>query len=232
HKDWSIKYLVDCKYRYLKFLKYFEKLNINGKKAVDIGSFPYHFLYILKKLGLETTGLDLEPDRGNELVVNNNIKLLKCNIEKEKLPFNDNEIDMVFFTDVFEHLTINPIFAIREINRILKPGSSLFLTTPNLYGLNNIIHYMLGKGINDSYDEIIQVETIGHMGHLRMYSMHEVCNILTKENFDISYKKYLYFKLTHPNKYREFISMILRTRYQLIPIFRPYFLVYATKRLQ
>lgn len=45
-----------------------------------------------------------------------------------KLPFQENEFDEVLCFEVFEHLK-NPFQAAKEIQRVLKPGGRLILTT-------------------------------------------------------------------------------------------------------
>lgn len=48
------------------------------------------------------------------------------------LPFKNNIFNLVYFTDVIEHLPENSeINALNEIYRVLKPNGYLILTTPN-----------------------------------------------------------------------------------------------------
>jgi 2-polyprenyl-3-methyl-5-hydroxy-6-metoxy-1,4-benzoquinol methylase len=46
------------------------------------------------------------------------------------LPFPDAVFDVVFSTEVIEHLT-HPPLAVKEFSRVLKPGGHLVLSTPN-----------------------------------------------------------------------------------------------------
>jgi ubiquinone/menaquinone biosynthesis C-methylase UbiE len=52
-----------------------------------------------------------------------------CDIDNEKLPFNDNEIDEVYSRHLFEHLE-NFFFVMKEVHRILKPEGQLVLKVP------------------------------------------------------------------------------------------------------
>lgn len=45
------------------------------------------------------------------------------------IPLDDGAVDAVLCTEVFEHLK-NPILALKEFSRILKPGGTLLLTAP------------------------------------------------------------------------------------------------------
>jgi SAM-dependent methyltransferase len=46
------------------------------------------------------------------------------------LPYADHEFDLVFSKFVFEHLD-RPVAVLRELRRVLKPGSHLLIHTPN-----------------------------------------------------------------------------------------------------
>ncbi|HKZ42047.1 MAG TPA: class I SAM-dependent methyltransferase, partial [Candidatus Hodarchaeales archaeon] len=46
--------------------------------------------------------------------------VIRCDVEKEKLPFRDNTFDEVFSGNIFEHLK-NPNLVLREMSRVLKP---------------------------------------------------------------------------------------------------------------
>lgn len=54
------------------------------------------------------------------------------NLEKEPAPYPDAVFDGVLLMEVLEHFTLDPMYALAELNRVLKPGGFLFLTTPNI----------------------------------------------------------------------------------------------------
>lgn len=58
-----------------------------------------------------------------------------------RLPFADCSFDTAFMCDVIEHLH-NPIAALREIHRVLRPHGRLLLTTPNA---NSIVRRLAGE---------------------------------------------------------------------------------------
>jgi SAM-dependent methyltransferase len=53
----------------------------------------------------------------------------------EDLPIDQNTFDFVLCTQVLEHVS-NPNLALKEINRVLKLGGNLLLTTNFIYGLH------------------------------------------------------------------------------------------------
>ena len=54
------------------------------------------------------------------------------NLEKEPAPYPDATFDGVLLMEVLEHFTVDPMYAMSELNRVLEPGGFLFLTTPNI----------------------------------------------------------------------------------------------------
>jgi SAM-dependent methyltransferase len=56
----------------------------------------------------------------------------RFNLEKDPAPFPDASFDGVLLMEVLEHFASDPMFALVEINRLLKPGGFLLLTTPNV----------------------------------------------------------------------------------------------------
>ena len=52
--------------------------------------------------------------------------------EKDRFPYEDAYFDTVLCCELIEHLPNDPMYMMAEINRILKPGGHLVLTTPNI----------------------------------------------------------------------------------------------------
>jgi Methyltransferase domain len=66
------------------------------------------------------------------------------NLEKEPAPYPDATFDGVVLMEVLEHFTVDPMYALCELSRVIKPGGFLFLTTPNIaswLALNNLIKW-------------------------------------------------------------------------------------------
>ena len=65
-------------------------------------------------------------------------------LEKDPAPYADASFDGVVLMEVLEHFKVDPMFAMAELNRILRPGGFLFLTTPNIaswVSLYNMINW-------------------------------------------------------------------------------------------
>ena len=187
--QWNIEYFHKHKNRYLNDLRLINKHYQKGG-ILEIGSLPCHMTYCLQRLSYPVVGIDIDPDRSGQFIKKHRLKIHKCDVENEKLPLEDEAFGFVVFNEIFEHLRINPIKTLNEIQRVMKPGGILILTTPNLYSIANIIKFNLGKGINDPYNEFEKIEKLGHMGHVREYSTKEVAKFLEKTGFTVSKVNY------------------------------------------
>lgn len=156
---------------------------------LEIGAIPLMLTLPMKKLGYSFDCVDLNPSRFMETINNFDIKVHKCDIEKEILPFDDNCYEFVILNEVFEHLRINPIFTISEIRRVLKPNGILLLSTPNLRSVEGLINLVFrNKGYalcGDIYTEYDKLKKHGHMGHVREYTTREIKEFLQNINFDV-----------------------------------------------
>lgn len=98
----------------------------SDSSLVDIGCGSGAFLMYMNKVISQGTGLDAYIENAE---LNTNIKLIKCRIGEEVLPLEDSSVDVVTALAVLEHLE-SPDQTISEIQRILRPGGRLILTTP------------------------------------------------------------------------------------------------------
>jgi len=181
-KDWSENYFHTHKKRYLSDLNILDD-NYSSGRILEIGSAPYHMTYLIHKKGLPLCGVDISPERQSSFITNVGLKIKECNIEESPLPFEDNMFHYILLNEVFEHLRINPIKTLKEINRVLHPDGILVLSTPNLYNIRNIVNLMLGKGFDDPYAEFSKIEKLGHMGHVREYSTKQVAKFLDNTGY-------------------------------------------------
>jgi SAM-dependent methyltransferase len=188
-------YLVNHKQRYISDIGFIAKHYRSGR-ILEIGSHPYHLTYAMKRLGYDVIGLDIDPSRYGHFIKKHDLSIITCDIETEPIPFGDDAFQLILFNEVFEHLRMDPIKTLIEINRVLQPGGIMILTTPNLYAVHRILLFLLGRGIKDPYGAFKQMHDIGHMGHVREYSAREVSRFLINTNYqivDIHYRTYKYF---------------------------------------
>ncbi|MBI1192072.1 MAG: methyltransferase domain-containing protein [Bacteroidetes bacterium] len=182
HRTWNLTYFNVHRNRYRNDLKIFQEHFTEGR-VLEVGSAPYHVTYLLSQFPCEVVGVDIDPERHRTYIDKHHLNIASCNIETEQLPFPDNYFHYVLLNEVFEHLRINPIQTLREINRVVHPNGKLILTTPNLYAIQNIINFFLGKGFDNPFAEFGKLESLGHMGHVREYSVPQVKTFLAGTGF-------------------------------------------------
>jgi glycosyltransferase involved in cell wall biosynthesis/SAM-dependent methyltransferase len=109
------------------------------------------------------------------------------NAEKDRFPYEDARFDTVLCGELIEHLFEDPMHLMAEINRILKPGGHLVLTTPNIASLRGISAILQGfhPGIFHAY---IKPEPSGEAAprHNREYTPREIHQLLENSGFEVT----------------------------------------------
>ena len=109
------------------------------------------------------------------------------------LPFPDGSFDCVLFGEVIEHLN-DPDFALGEIARVLCPGGTIVVTTPNIACWMNRI--LVPLGVQPVFTETSLHANLGRrlralgqwgpvQGHLKVFTLAALCEMLRAHRFDI-----------------------------------------------
>ena len=223
---WYKDYSNSQKFRLAFDLEIIERFIHQDATMLEFGSCPPILTFALKHTGYSVCGLDLEPDRFDRVCREESLNIKKVDFEEEYLPFSDDSFDVVVFNEVFEHLRINPIFTFREIHRVLKPRGTLLLSTPNLISLKGWWHLaVMGQSANEIYDAYEKLETLGHAGHVRLYTPLEITRFLEKMGFDINFICHRGDGWRSPSK---LISTIRNAIPNVFPRLRTHFSIVAT----
>jgi len=125
----------------LDFLNY---VQTQGKiKVLDLGCGLGEFADILKENGLKAICVD-GVDMFVKSVQQRRYECYKVDLEYQRLPFDDNEFDIVFSLDVIEHLW-NTSHYLADIVRVLKPNGNAIFTTVNYNYWEYRIQHFLGN---------------------------------------------------------------------------------------
>ena len=193
---------------------------------LEFGSSPPILTVALTRAGYSVCGLDLAPDRFETVCREDGLSVKKVNFEEEPLPFADDAIDVVVFNEVFEHLRINPIFTFREIGRVLRPQGTLLLSTPNLISLKGWWHLAVKGHTNAAlYDAFEELETVGHAGHVRIYTPKEVTTFLEKMGFAVHIICHRAIGWRSPSKW---VRALRNAIHSFFPRLRTHFTIVAT----
>lgn len=119
-------------------------------------------------------------------------RIFECDVdlfdaERDHFPYADEWFDTVLCCELLEHLPSDPMHMMSEINRILKPGGHLVLTTPNIASLRAIHAILNGyhPGFFPAYLKPSALEK-GDSRHNREYAAREAYLLLHYSGFEIT----------------------------------------------
>jgi len=107
--------------------------------------------------------------------------------EKHRFPYPDGHFSTVLCCELIEHLVGDPMHLMSEVNRILKLGGHLVLTTPNVAGLRGISAILQGyhPGFFPAY---LRPSDSGEVEarHNREYTPREIRMLLENSGFEVA----------------------------------------------
>jgi SAM-dependent methyltransferase len=125
-------------------------------------------------------------------VVSTEGEAFECDIdlfdaEKDPFPYACKHFDTVVCGELIEHLFEDPMHLMCEINRILKPGGHVILTTPNIASYRGISAILQGfhPGLFHAY---IKPNPSGEADprHNREYTPREIHQLLENSGFEVT----------------------------------------------
>ncbi len=102
--------------------------DVRNKKVLDVGTSNGEFIYLLRKKGADTYGVEINTKTANA-ALRAGLNVFVGFLEEAKYP--DNFFDYVHLGDILEHVT-NPRNFLKECRRVLKPGGVLIVRTLNM----------------------------------------------------------------------------------------------------
>ena len=125
-----------------------------GARMVDLGTHPA-VLNVLAQVGGydQVDGVDCDEGRPSSWSVEMPVwasdevrtyRVHNRDVQRDRLPFENDSVDLVTCLETLEHL-LDPMHLLIESNRILKPGGTLLLTTPNVVSWRSMLRAAVHK---------------------------------------------------------------------------------------
>ena len=163
-------------------------------RILEMGAYLQITPALRTKLGYGTVrGCYYGPAGGVDprVVVSAEGERFQCDIdlfdaEKDPFPYEGEYFSTVLCGELIEHLFHDPMHLMAEVNRVLKPGGHLVLTTPNIAGLRAITAILQGyhPGFFHAY---IRPSADGETAarHNREYAPREIHKLLENSGFAV-----------------------------------------------
>lgn len=107
--------------------------------------------------------------------------------ERDSYPYPDQHYNTVLCCELLEHLPSDPMHLMAEVNRILKPGGHLVLTTPNIASLRGVAAILQGyhPGFFPAY-LTPAASAEGDARHNREYTPREIQQLFENSGFTVT----------------------------------------------
>lgn len=196
------------------FFRQYTKENpqLKGKKVVDLSAGSGYIANLFHDAGADVSLYDLFPNQNKY----SNLKCQQIDLQKA-FPLADASVDLAICAETIEHLP-NQHFFFSETSRILKPGGTLILTTPNSSSLrsrfsqflmesehysnpapNELDAFTKWPGSNDGYfsklfiSGLLRLRTLAALNGLRIKQVHPTRRSTTSYLLLIFYPWIAYF---------------------------------------
>lgn len=150
----------------------------NVDSALDVGAGRGSDLEIVRNFhpNAKLYGIEFYESYAAELE-KRNISTFRIDFEREKLPVEDEELNLIISNQMMEH-SKDVFWVLHEMTRSLKVGGHLLIGVPNLASLHNRLLLLLGK-----QPTCIQ----NHSAHIRGYTKEDLIQLVNIFNggFDV-----------------------------------------------
>jgi SAM-dependent methyltransferase len=164
-----------------RYLKTLELIPVHRSLAVlDLGTFIPFAALLQRTTPHRFTWHDhWEGDSRKDILMNGEtFRLFNFDVERETFPFEDDSFDLVLCNEVIEHLGIDPFHMLSEVNRVLRRGGQLILSTPNIASTRGAAKMLLG------YPPYLYASfTLTTNRHNREYSLSEILDMMRMSGF-------------------------------------------------
>lgn len=145
--------------RYNEILDRFEAFRKTGN-LLDVGAGYGFFLEIARQRGWNVYGSELTDEAVNHCT-DKGLPMFKG--ELQNIDFGKIQFDVIISIEVIEHIN-NPIEYLTKMNEILRPGGTIYVTTPNF---NSYLRHRLKENYN-------VIEYPNHLGYFTRKTLNKL----------------------------------------------------------
>jgi 2-polyprenyl-6-hydroxyphenyl methylase/3-demethylubiquinone-9 3-methyltransferase len=149
-----------------------------GRALLDIGCARGAVAAALSTRFEEVHGVD-ENDEMLAEAAGRGLQTRRVDLNAEPLPYEEATFDAALCLEVIEHV-VDPRALVREIARVLRPGGSLYLSTPNIRFVGYLRQLILGGRFPLTSDDPVGF----HGGHIHFFTFDDVARLLREASFD------------------------------------------------
>jgi SAM-dependent methyltransferase len=144
-------HMADAAYRYRAAL-HAVPLAAPGATLLDVGARLYTASFYVNQLnyGAVSIATKWKASFTDEAILaaipnHQRISLQHFDAEVDRFPYPDGAFDVIVCTEVLEHLAIDPMHMLAEMNRVARDGGLLVMTTPNAASFGALTKIMAGQ---------------------------------------------------------------------------------------
>lgn len=163
-------------------------------RLLDIGSFGIEPALLLRDLpDLTLNAISYEGNvigvgedgffETTDSRIGNTVRIDQVDVERDPFPYADDSFDWVTAFEILEHLRFSPEPMFNEIRRVLRPGGTLALSTPNICSALSYLKMLKGESPQECpyYHSMFEYGII----HPKEYSPGDLRAILEHFGFEI-----------------------------------------------
>ena len=159
-----------------RFLEYFDgRSEPQNQTVLDLGAGHGALTQKLYNMGHDVHACDLFP----EAFEFSKVECLKVDIT-EAFPYPDQMFALVIAVEVTEHILDHENF-FREINRILKPGGRLYISTPNILSMKSRMRFLY-RGFVYAFNPL-ELKNHDGLQHISSITLDQYNYLAVKYNF-------------------------------------------------
>jgi SAM-dependent methyltransferase len=141
-------------------------------KLLDLAAGAGYTSHVLQKMGFEVTATEINPEQF--LAAGVQVQAVDLN---RGLPYPDASFSNILALEIIEHLEAPSRF-VREIARVLQPGGTALISTPNITTLGSKLRFAFKHEFNHFYnrpdrlDDPFDERSCGHISPMPLWLLH------------------------------------------------------------